>query len=581
MYNDLVSPRYLQSLPAVLLVALGLWAPTPAVAQSKGVSEELQARLVRFPAPDQFRFLDVRKATGSGDGPIEVSVAIDDPSIAVFLSTLGTDVDVSPDGSIATVRSDGVAGDSLVYVKSLRCGRTEFSISRIGEPPPPSRGAITVGTFRVVGQGSNKPIEAIFLEPGRAEVFSLDLFVEQPAFGEGPFRQFFRVRSLDPSVATAAVEEVPNFLDDLTDLSVTGVGPGMTEIEIEDWTEETVTIIGFGTPDRTETVRTLHSKKRIKVMVDDLPAVTQIPDNATIDFFGHVQTVGPADPPPELTLSDCFRGQMKENDVGFQNDFPNLLFFTPPQNGVQRAFVRPIDGKRLEAQVLFPTGVFHLVLEMINRFTGFTTMTIDDDANGTVVEYQGSASYVQTEEEQVVYTTLISEGESLPDEGGDAGFLFVNPSNTELQVQLTDGNTPEDHFWMNATTQGCDTESGDKVGAVDRSKGNERPQQLLVRGSGRVILFADPNPDAEPRSVTVDVEGHTLTFTQDGADSKRPDIVPIGIVEAADFTPGIVSGGWASIFGEMGIRLTQVAPRCSMPADGRLSSEPDRVRGPF
>ena len=34
-------------------------------------------------------------------------------------------------------------------------------------------------------------------------------------------------------------------------------------------------------------------------------------------------------------------------------------------------------------------------------------------------------------------------------------------------------------------------------------------------------------------------------------------------------------------FGEMGIRLTQVAPRCSMPADGRLSSEPDRVRGPF
>ena len=32
---------------------------------------------------------------------------------------------------------------------------------------------------------------------------------------------------------------------------------------------------------------------------------------------------------------------------------------------------------------------------------------------------------------------------------------------------------------------------------------------------------------------------------------------------------------------KMGIRLTQVAPRCSMPADGRLSSEPDRVRGPF
>ena len=37
----------------------------------------------------------------------------------------------------------------------------------------------------------------------------------------------------------------------------------------------------------------------------------------------------------------------------------------------------------------------------------------------------------------------------------------------------------------------------------------------------------------------------------------------------------------SGIFGLMGIRLTQVAPRCSMPADGRLSSEPDRVRGPF
>ncbi len=32
---------------------------------------------------------------------------------------------------------------------------------------------------------------------------------------------------------------------------------------------------------------------------------------------------------------------------------------------------------------------------------------------------------------------------------------------------------------------------------------------------------------------------------------------------------------------KVGIRLTQVAPRCSMPADGRLPSEPDRVRGPF
>ncbi len=35
------------------------------------------------------------------------------------------------------------------------------------------------------------------------------------------------------------------------------------------------------------------------------------------------------------------------------------------------------------------------------------------------------------------------------------------------------------------------------------------------------------------------------------------------------------------IFPEVGIRLTQVAPRCSMPADGRLPSEPARVRGPF
>ena len=35
------------------------------------------------------------------------------------------------------------------------------------------------------------------------------------------------------------------------------------------------------------------------------------------------------------------------------------------------------------------------------------------------------------------------------------------------------------------------------------------------------------------------------------------------------------------LLAKMGIRLTQVAPRCSMPADGRLSSEPDRVRGPF
>ena len=32
---------------------------------------------------------------------------------------------------------------------------------------------------------------------------------------------------------------------------------------------------------------------------------------------------------------------------------------------------------------------------------------------------------------------------------------------------------------------------------------------------------------------------------------------------------------------KMGIRLTQVAPRCSMPADGRLPSEPDRIRVPF
>ena len=35
------------------------------------------------------------------------------------------------------------------------------------------------------------------------------------------------------------------------------------------------------------------------------------------------------------------------------------------------------------------------------------------------------------------------------------------------------------------------------------------------------------------------------------------------------------------IFAKMGIRLTQVAPRCSMPADGRLPSEPDRIRVPF
>ena len=34
-------------------------------------------------------------------------------------------------------------------------------------------------------------------------------------------------------------------------------------------------------------------------------------------------------------------------------------------------------------------------------------------------------------------------------------------------------------------------------------------------------------------------------------------------------------------FAMMGIRLTQVAPRCSMPADGRLPSEPDRIRVPF
>ncbi len=32
---------------------------------------------------------------------------------------------------------------------------------------------------------------------------------------------------------------------------------------------------------------------------------------------------------------------------------------------------------------------------------------------------------------------------------------------------------------------------------------------------------------------------------------------------------------------KVGIRLTQVAPRCSMPADGRLPSEPARIRGPF
>ena len=35
------------------------------------------------------------------------------------------------------------------------------------------------------------------------------------------------------------------------------------------------------------------------------------------------------------------------------------------------------------------------------------------------------------------------------------------------------------------------------------------------------------------------------------------------------------------LFRQMGIRLTQVAPRCSMPADGRLPSEPDRIRVPF
>ncbi len=34
-------------------------------------------------------------------------------------------------------------------------------------------------------------------------------------------------------------------------------------------------------------------------------------------------------------------------------------------------------------------------------------------------------------------------------------------------------------------------------------------------------------------------------------------------------------------YDKMGIRLTQVAPRCSMPADGRLPSEPDRIRVPF
>ncbi len=39
--------------------------------------------------------------------------------------------------------------------------------------------------------------------------------------------------------------------------------------------------------------------------------------------------------------------------------------------------------------------------------------------------------------------------------------------------------------------------------------------------------------------------------------------------------------GKTSFFLKMGIRLTQVTPRCSMPADGRLPSEPDRVRGPF
>ena len=42
-----------------------------------------------------------------------------------------------------------------------------------------------------------------------------------------------------------------------------------------------------------------------------------------------------------------------------------------------------------------------------------------------------------------------------------------------------------------------------------------------------------------------------------------------------------VVGSTTDKYRKMGIRLTQVAPRCSMPADGRLSSEPDRVRGPF
>ena len=87
--------------------------------------------------------------------------------------------------------------------------------------------------------------------------------------------------------------------------------------------------------------------------------------------------------------------------------------------------------------------------------------------------------------------------------------------------------------------------------------------------------------DIVVHSATKFIGGHGTSIGGIIIDSGKFDWTNGKFPQLTEPSPGYHGMKFAETFGEVGIRLTQVAPRCSMPADGRLPSEPDRVRGPF